>query len=233
MQLLGFDRLELSVLKSTFRQESRRGRLSKSDFESVLARLTGSTYSSESRAVADALFGAMDTDGNGTLDWNEFYCGMAMLCRGSVEERLEVAFGMFDADGNGSIEERELRRLLLRLAGPGNRGRVDVLVSQIMRDADLTRDRRLSFAEFRRSTMASGVLQWMEETKRELESRLERAVGGVGGGLGLDKAGYGGSYDDPYRQDTLDKAGYGNAYGIPWRQDQGRNNDSLLGFGRF
>lgn len=31
---------------------------------------------------------------------------MAMLCRGTMEERLELAFSMFDADSNGFIEEK-------------------------------------------------------------------------------------------------------------------------------
>jgi len=176
---LGFDRLDLAALKRAFRSESRYGRLSKADFEGVLQRMTGFSYAAGNGAVADALFAAMDTDNSGSLDWGEVYSGMAILCQGSVNERLEVAFSMFDANGNGYIEESELRRLLLRVAGVRHRNGVESLVQQIMRDADWTRDRRLSWSEFSRSAMASGMLEWMEETRREIEATLDGVSGGA------------------------------------------------------
>lgn len=188
--MLGFDRMEATTLKAAFRRESRRGRLQRSDFEAVMRRVMGVSGGAESRGLMDALFSALDSDGNGSLDWSEFYCGLVMLCRGTMEERLEVAFHMFDSNGNGFIEEHELRRLLIRLAGPWSRGKVEDVLAQCMR-ADWNHDRRLSWGEFKRSALAGGVLEWLEQTRREFESRLQQATGGhgrgyLGGGYGSD-----------------------------------------------
>jgi len=175
-QLLGFDRMEANALKAAFRSESWRGRLQRHEFEGVMKRLMGLAESSESRAALDALFNALDSDQNGSLDWREFYTGLTMLCRGTVEERLEVAFHMFDRDGNGYIEERELQTLMRRLAGVGRQRQVEGVVQQVLRDADWSGDRRLSWHEFRRSALAAGVLDWMEQTRKEFESRLQEVA---------------------------------------------------------
>lgn len=41
---------------------------------------------------ADRLFHLLDINGDGSVDLSEFVCGLSMLCKGSVEEKLECMF---------------------------------------------------------------------------------------------------------------------------------------------
>ena len=65
-----------------------------------------------------------------------------------------MAFHMFDTDGNGYIDEREMQRLLRRVAGTRNSRGVDALAKQVMREADWDGNRRLSYREFVNSACA-------------------------------------------------------------------------------
>ena len=43
-----------------------------------------------------------DEDGNGTLDFREFVCGMARMISGDMDSKLEIMFDIFDLDGKQS-----------------------------------------------------------------------------------------------------------------------------------
>ena len=52
----------------------------------------------------------VDTDGNGTIEFDEFYKMMANKRQGGDEDaELRQAFKVFDQDGNGTISKNELR----------------------------------------------------------------------------------------------------------------------------
>jgi hypothetical protein len=40
----------------------------------------------------DRLFTLLDTNGDGTVDLQEFVTGLSLLCKGTVEEKLECTF---------------------------------------------------------------------------------------------------------------------------------------------
>ena len=151
----------------------------RSDFDDLLQELTGLRYSPATKSMSEGLFTVIDSDGNGSLDWKEFYGGMALLCRGTPEEKIEVAFHMFDIDGNGYIDERELRRLVKRVGGSNDPYRVEQMVEQILAQADWTRDRRLNWEEFRRSAMAHGIINWVEATRQEVQAHVDAAKRGL------------------------------------------------------
>jgi len=56
----------------------------------------------------ERLFTLLDTNGDGTVDLQEFVSGLSMLCKGSVEEKLALSFKAYDLDGNGFISKDEL-----------------------------------------------------------------------------------------------------------------------------
>ncbi|XP_037466368.1 calcium-dependent protein kinase 21-like [Triticum dicoccoides] len=85
------------------------------------------------------LLEAADTDGNGTLDCDEFVTVSLHLKKMTNEKYLAAAFRYFDKDGSGFIEIDELRQEL----GPNEQA-----ILEIIRDVDTDRDGRISYQEF-------------------------------------------------------------------------------------
>ncbi|CAA0819847.1 Calcium-dependent protein kinase 24 [Striga hermonthica] len=110
------------------------------------------------QAVADhdvqLLLDAADTDGNGMLNCEEFVTLAVHLQKISNDELLHQAFLQFDNNQSGYIEFEELQLSLLLddHFGPTN----DQLVQDIIFDADLDKDGRISFPEFK-AMMTTGM----------------------------------------------------------------------------
>ncbi|CAO2162552.1 unnamed protein product [Urochloa humidicola] len=85
------------------------------------------------------LMEAADTDGNGTLDCDEFVTVSLHLKKKASDEYLASAFRYFDKDGSGFIELEELKEEL----GPNEQ-----VILDIIRDVDTDRDGRISYQEF-------------------------------------------------------------------------------------
>ncbi|KAM0884191.1 hypothetical protein ACQ4PT_031141 [Festuca glaucescens] len=85
------------------------------------------------------LLEAADTDGNGTLDCDEFVTVSLHLKKMTNDEYLTAAFRYFDKDGSGFIELDELRQEL----GPNEQA-----ILEIIRDVDTDQDGRISYQEF-------------------------------------------------------------------------------------
>ncbi|XP_052164725.1 calcium-dependent protein kinase 21 [Oryza glaberrima] len=85
------------------------------------------------------LLEAADTDGNGTLDCDEFVTVSVHLKKMSNDEYLAAAFNYFDKDGSGFIELDELREEV----GPNEQA-----ILEILRDVDTDKDGRISYQEF-------------------------------------------------------------------------------------
>lgn len=73
-----------------------------------------------------------DTDGNGTLDCEEFVTVSVHLKKIGSEEHLTKAFEFFDKDGSGFIEMEELREALVE----GDLGPNDQVIREIISDVD-------------------------------------------------------------------------------------------------
>jgi len=82
----------------------------------------------------------LDTDGSGKVDYTEFIASTLTSKEYMRKDVMWAAFRVFDADGDGSITPEELAKLL-RPIDPS-------LVGQMLVEADLNGDGRISFDEF-------------------------------------------------------------------------------------
>lgn len=48
---------------------------------------------------ADRLFHALDSNKSGRISFDDFVVGLAVCCRGSLEEKMRFLFGVYDMNG--------------------------------------------------------------------------------------------------------------------------------------
>ncbi|KAI9081795.1 hypothetical protein K1719_036057 [Acacia pycnantha] len=97
-------------------------------------------------ADVQVLLDAADTDGNGTLNCEEFITMNVHLGKIGSDEHLSEAFCYFDKNKSGFVEFDELRDVLLDdFSGPCN----DQVVHDILFEVDLDKDGRICFEEFK------------------------------------------------------------------------------------
>jgi len=86
-----------------------------------------------------------DTDGNGTIDFQEFIEMMPTQERDdNAEEEMLEAFRVFDTDGNGSITADELRQIFNNLGEK----LTDEEISDMIQEADKDGDGEINYQEF-------------------------------------------------------------------------------------
>ncbi|KAJ4955419.1 hypothetical protein NE237_012202 [Protea cynaroides] len=99
------------------------------------------------------LMDAADTNGNGTLNCEEFVTISVHLKRIGNDEHLHAAFQLFDKNQSGFIELEELREALLEDDfGPDN----EQMIREIFCDVDTNEDGRISYEEFK-AMMKTGM----------------------------------------------------------------------------
>jgi calmodulin len=106
-----------------------------------LLNLLGQNVSSEE---ADELIQAVDVDGNGELDFNEFVFACCGDHSQTTRMKLNGFFDMFDVDGNGSLDRDELMKV------GGSLGEVftDEDLDGIINSADTDGDGKVDKQEF-------------------------------------------------------------------------------------
>ncbi|KAL3506689.1 hypothetical protein ACH5RR_032071 [Cinchona calisaya] len=114
------------------------------------------------------LIDSADLNGNGMLNCEEFVTVAVHLKRLSSDEQLLQAFNQFDKNGNGYIEFEELRESLLdEHVGPNN----DQFVQDIIFDADLDKDGRISYPEFKAMMTNTGT-DWKMSSRQYSRAML-------------------------------------------------------------
>eukprot|EP01114_Cavostelium_apophysatum_P002659 TRINITY_DN12356_c0_g1_i1.p1 TRINITY_DN12356_c0_g1~~TRINITY_DN12356_c0_g1_i1.p1 ORF type:complete len:252 (+),score=70.81 TRINITY_DN12356_c0_g1_i1:208-963(+) len=106
-----FDKVEVGKLFETFQSISNGGKepLDREKFKAGLGKLEACGLKNlDDSPFVDRLFTLLDKNNDGTVDLQEFVSGLSLLCKGTVEEKLELSFKAYDIDGNGFISKDEL-----------------------------------------------------------------------------------------------------------------------------
>lgn len=113
------------------------------------------------------LMEAADVDGNGMLNCDEFITMVVHMKRMSNDEHLHEAFLHFDKNKTGYIEFEELRESLYdEHLGPNH----DQLVKDILFDADMDKDGRISYEEFK--AMMNSGMDWRMASRQYSKAML-------------------------------------------------------------
>ena len=118
--------------------------------------------------VSTDLFLTFDIDQSSTVDMQELFSGLSILCEGTPGEKLRVAFDLYDESGDGFIQYQELVKYLgavfrLVLARQGQYGvSVEELAKATARDCFRANEQnedtgKLTFVQFKEWHDAIGV----------------------------------------------------------------------------
>jgi len=117
--------------------------------------------------VIEQSFLAFDDDRSGTIDFREFVAGMAILNRGSAEDRLRLMFRSYDLDGSGYLEPDEVYALYrTALLANGYTAQSAELehenllrtVEECFKKVDLDGDGKLDFNEFKLAVESNTIM---------------------------------------------------------------------------
>jgi len=159
-------------LLRVFASESWDGQLDVNEFGRVLQKLLGMDRASAS-ALAGQLFPCFDRDGNGLLDFREVFIGMAILCGGTRQERLEAAFSIMDADGSGRVSRSELEQFFFAVA-PVHTSlhAITAFANMVMLVADTNHSGFITFQEFMRWQGKDTVVAWLDDYLERITSKF-------------------------------------------------------------
>lgn len=143
----GFTQDEMAEFKEAFDMFDLDGggTIESHELKKVMGRLGESLTDAEIEEMVRAL----DQNGDGEIDFDEFL--ELMIQRAAErnerdpEEQLRDAFNIFDADGSGFIDRNEVRVLMKKLA----QDLTDEEIDSIMDEADMDGDGEISFEEFK------------------------------------------------------------------------------------
>ena len=93
---------------------------------------------------------AMDTDGDGKIDYTEFITAAYNRELLLSQQNLQIAFKMFDQDGNGQLSMDELKSVF---ASGSASGKTEDVWQQIIASADTNKDGVIDYSEFEAAMM--------------------------------------------------------------------------------
>ncbi|KAF4680354.1 hypothetical protein FOZ60_013669 [Perkinsus olseni] len=100
---------EVEALYDRFLKVAPSGRMLEEDFRNTL----GILGLGPSSFIPERMFAAFDTDGDGTLTFNEFVNSLAIMLRGTDYEKLSLSFRMADVEGSGGLTYDEFKDMIL------------------------------------------------------------------------------------------------------------------------
>eukprot|EP00127_Corallochytrium_limacisporum_P003036 Clim_evm83s144 gene=Clim_evmTU83s144 len=105
-----FDELELKWIKTVFKDLAKRSPSKTMDKETFLQ------YMHLPGMLGERLFAVFDTKKDGVIHMTEFIAGLAVITKGSSEEKIEFIYEMFNLAGDEGVSKEELSTALNSVA---------------------------------------------------------------------------------------------------------------------
>mmetsp|Transcript_9559 Transcript_9559/g.11810 ORF Transcript_9559/g.11810 Transcript_9559/m.11810 type:complete len:190 (-) Transcript_9559:2-571(-) len=106
------DKVEINSLYKEFSKIAPSGSVDRTKFQDALQALERHGLNEIANTpYSDRLFTLLDINEDGVVDFKEFISGFALLCKGSVEDKIKVSFNAYDKDGDGTISKDELAEM--------------------------------------------------------------------------------------------------------------------------
>ncbi|KYQ89745.1 calcium-binding protein [Tieghemostelium lacteum] len=154
-----FDKVEATKLYEVFYELSQGGKipLNREQFKQGLTKLESCGLKNlDNTPFSDRLFELLDVNKDNTVDLQEFVGGLSILCKGSVEEKLELSFKAYDLDGNGYITKNELSQMFQQAWISGFKA------LSIQTNEDVNRDDLNNFSEEMAQIFAEGAFSSLD-----------------------------------------------------------------------
>ena len=123
-----------------FFDKDRDGKISLDELKNMVMLLSGETATEEG---INEMLKNVDLNGDGEIDFEEFYAAMKKDSI-TVTEELEEAFKVFDKDNDGFISPEELRSTVESMGETVSKEEIDAMIEK----ADLNGDGKISICEF-------------------------------------------------------------------------------------
>ncbi|EYB80785.1 hypothetical protein Y032_0400g762 [Ancylostoma ceylanicum] len=95
-----FSKNEIRAIYRAFKETSPNAVINKSILREKFAELFPH---GDIEHYSDLLFDTFDNDGNGTINFQEFVKALSVLCRGTMDEKLDWLYKLYDPKGKGEI----------------------------------------------------------------------------------------------------------------------------------
>ena len=117
------------------------GLFDKDNDGSITSKELGTVMKSLGQNPTDAelqdMINEVDSDGNGTIDFNEFLTMMARKMKDTdTEDEIKEAFKVFDKDGNGFISSSELKHVMTNLGEKLSDEEIEEMIHEADKDGD-------------------------------------------------------------------------------------------------
>ncbi|XP_039561422.1 EF-hand calcium-binding domain-containing protein 1 isoform X2 [Passer montanus] len=109
------------------------------------------------------VFSTFDKDNTGSITVEEWVEGLAVLLRGTLEEKMKYCFAVYDLNGDGYISKEEMfqmlkQSLLIQPADEEPDEGVKDLVEIALKKMDYDHDGKLSFTDFEKAVTDENLL---------------------------------------------------------------------------
>ncbi|GBG32019.1 Calcineurin B-like protein 1 [Hondaea fermentalgiana] len=173
-----FDSEEILALYSHFKSiassQTDDGQIDRNEFREAIG-LTDSLF-------VDRLFSLFDENDDGYINFQEFICGLSILCvRGTLDEKTHFSFRIYDFDNDNKISNEELTSMLKTSLGENGvvltPTQLELIIRATFEEADVNRDGFIDFEEYKAlvAKQPSILSNMTLDFARVIEQRLETA----------------------------------------------------------